>query len=82
MVLPLLELSILCIYNGEYCAIEAMGERGQVRVVTSKVPLSEMFGFTTQLRSLTEGRAVPNLEFSHYAVVPRNVADEVIAARK
>ncbi|OGG73244.1 hypothetical protein A3A38_03885 [Candidatus Kaiserbacteria bacterium RIFCSPLOWO2_01_FULL_53_17] len=43
---------------------------------------SELFGYTTQLRSLTEGRAVPNLEFSHYAVVPRNVADEVIASRK
>ena len=62
--------------------IEAVGERGQVKVITAKVPLSEMFGFTTQLRSLTEGRAVPNLEFSHYAIVPRNVADEVIASRK
>ena len=59
-----------------------MGERGQARVVTAKVLLSELFGYTTQLRSLTEGRAVPNLEFSHYAVVPRNVADEVIAPRK
>jgi elongation factor G len=68
--------------NSKRGAIEAMGERGQARVVTAKVPLSEMFGFTTQLRSLTEGRAVPNLEFSHYAVVPRNVADEVIASRK
>ena len=68
--------------NSKRGAIEAMGERGQVKVITAKVPLSEMFGFTTQLRSLTEGRAVPNLEFSHYAVVPRNVADEVIASRK
>ncbi|TSC86915.1 MAG: elongation factor G [Parcubacteria group bacterium Gr01-1014_8] len=68
--------------NSKRGTVEAMGERGQARVVTAKVPLSEMFGFTTQLRSLTEGRAVPNLEFSHYAVVPRNVADEVIAARK
>jgi elongation factor G len=41
-----------------------------------------MFGFTTQLRSLTEGRGVPNLEFSHYAVVPRNVQDEIVANRK
>ncbi len=59
-----------------------MGERGQAKVVVAKVPLSELFGYTTQLRSLTEGRAVPNLEFSHYAVVPRNVADEVVASRK
>lgn len=68
--------------NSKRGAVESMGERGQARVVTSKVPLSELFGFTTQLRSLTEGRAVPNLEFSHYAVVPRNVAEEVIASRK
>ena len=68
--------------NSKRGLVDAMGERGQARVVTAKVPLSEMFGFTTQLRSLTEGRAVPNLEFSHYAVVPRNVADEVIASRK
>jgi elongation factor G len=68
--------------NSKRGAVEAMGERGQARVVTAKVPLSEMFGFTTQLRSLTEGRGVPNLEFSHYAVVPRNVQEEIIASRK
>ena len=68
--------------NSKRGMIEAMGERGQARVITAKVPLSELFGFTTQLRSLTEGRAVPNLEFSHYAIVPRNVADDVIASRK
>jgi elongation factor G len=68
--------------NSKRGLIESMGDRGQAKVVTAKVPLSELFGYTTQLRSLTEGRAVPNLEFSHYAVVPRNVADEVIASRK
>ena len=68
--------------NSKRGAIEAMGERGQVKVITAKVPLSELFGFTTQLRSLTEGRGVPNVEFSHYATVPRNVQDEIIAARK
>jgi elongation factor G len=68
--------------NSKRGSIDSMGERGQAKVVVSKVPLSELFGFTTQLRSLTEGRAVPNLEFSHYAVVPRNVAEEVIASRK
>ena len=68
--------------NSKRGTIEAMGERGVARVITAKVPLSELFGFTTQLRSLTEGRAVPNLEFSHYAMVPRNVADEVVASRK
>jgi len=68
--------------NSKRGQIESLGERGQARVVVAKVPLSELFGYTTQLRSLTEGRAVPNLEFSHYAIVPRNVADEVIASRK
>ena len=68
--------------NSKRGSIEAMGERGQARVITAKVPLSEMFGFTTQLRSATEGRGVPNLEFSHYAVVPRNVQEDIIASRK
>ncbi len=68
--------------NSKRGTIEAMGERGVARVITAKVPLSELFGFTTQLRSLTEGRGVPNLEFSHYAVVPRNVQDDIVASRK
>jgi elongation factor G len=68
--------------NSKRGTIEAMGERGVARVITAKVPLSELFGFTTQLRSLTEGRGVPNLEFSHYAIVPRNVQEEIVASRK
>jgi elongation factor G len=68
--------------NSKRGSIEAMGERGQAKVITAKVPLSELFGFTTQLRSLTEGRGVPNLEFSHYAIVPRNVQEEIVASRK
>jgi elongation factor G len=67
--------------NSKRGAIEAMGERGQAKVITAKVPLAELFGFTTQLRSLTEGRGVPNLEFSHYAIVPKNVADDIIESR-
>ncbi|MDB5187602.1 MAG: fusA [Candidatus Kaiserbacteria bacterium] len=68
--------------NSKRGQIESMGERGQSKVIVAKVPLSELFGFTMQLRSLTEGRAVPNLEFSHYAIVPKTAADEVIASRK
>ena len=68
--------------NARTGSIEAMGERGAARVITAKVPLSELFGFTTQLRSATEGRGVPNLEFSHYAIVPKAAADLVIASRK
>ncbi|MCE9643897.1 elongation factor G [Candidatus Parcubacteria bacterium] len=62
--------------------IEAMEERGMNRVVRAKVPLSEMFGFTTILRSLTEGRATPSMEFSHYDVVPGNVAKTIIESRQ
>ncbi|OGG58155.1 translation elongation factor G [Candidatus Kaiserbacteria bacterium RIFCSPHIGHO2_01_FULL_55_17] len=68
--------------NSKRGSIEAMGERGQAKIITAKVPLSELFGFTTQLRSLTEGRAVPNVEFSHYATVPRNVQEDIVASRK
>jgi len=62
--------------------IEGMGDRGQLKVVNAKVPLSEMFGYTTALRSLTEGRATSTMEFDHYDIVPRNVADAIVEARK
>ena len=62
--------------------IEGMGERGMLKVLTAKVPLSEMFGYTTSLRSLTEGRASSTMEFSHYDIVPANVATTIIDARK
>ncbi|MBU1558095.1 elongation factor G [Patescibacteria group bacterium] len=62
--------------------VESMEERGEgMRVVTAKVPLSEMFGYTTTLRSMTEGRATSAMEFDHYAVVPQNVAKEIIEKR-
>jgi elongation factor G len=62
-------------------AVERMDERGGNKVIDAKVPLSELFGFTNQLRSMTEGRASAMMEFDHYAVVPRNVADEVVASK-
>lgn len=62
-------------------AVESMDDRGNAKVVTAKVPLSEMFGYTTTLRSMTEGRANATMEFSHYAVVPGNVAEEIKATR-
>ncbi|MFP4616786.1 MAG: elongation factor G [Candidatus Paceibacterota bacterium] len=62
--------------------IEKMEERGHTdTVIHSFVPLSEMFGYITQLRSMTAGRANFTMEFDHYAIVPRNVADEVISSR-
>jgi elongation factor G len=59
--------------------IEGMDSRAGVQVVKAKVPLSEMFGYVTQLRTITSGRASSTMEFSHYADAPRNIADEVIA---
>ena len=49
------------------------------RVIGASVPLGEMFGYSTTLRSLSQGRAVYTMQFAHYADVPRNVADEVKA---
>lgn len=62
--------------------IEGMEERGMYKVVKAKVPLSEMFGYITSLRSMTEGRASFVMEFDHYATVPTNVAQTIIESRK
>ncbi|QQR82130.1 elongation factor G [Candidatus Campbellbacteria bacterium] len=61
--------------------IEGMEDRGQLKVVRAFVPLSEMFGYTTQLRSMTEGRGNSTMEFDHYEVVPENVAKTIIEQR-
>ncbi|HLM62296.1 MAG TPA: hypothetical protein VK308_15950, partial [Pyrinomonadaceae bacterium] len=55
---------------------------GNVQVVTAYVPLSEMFGYTTDLRSATQGRATSTMHFERYDQAPKNVADEVIAKDK
>ncbi|AMG86647.1 MULTISPECIES: elongation factor G [Bordetella] len=54
---------------------------GGGKTIKAEVPLAEMFGYATNLRSLTQGRATYTMEFKHYAEAPKNVADEVIAAR-
>jgi elongation factor G len=69
--------------NSKRGQVQSIDDRtGGLKVITAHVPLSEMFGYTTALRSMTEGRANASMEFDHYAVVPRNVADEVVASRK
>jgi elongation factor G len=62
--------------------IEGMDSKGTAQVIKAKVPLSEMFGYVTQLRTLTSGRATSTMEFSHYAEAPNNIAQDVIAKAK
>jgi elongation factor G len=66
--------------NSRRGRIESMGQRNDVHVIKSFVPLSSMFGYSTDMRSLTQGRAIYTMQFDHYAEVPKSVAEEVIAA--
>jgi elongation factor G len=62
--------------------LEGMDSKGGLQVIKAKVPLSEMFGYVTQLRSLSSGRASSTMEFSHYSPAPNNIAEEVMAKQK
>ncbi|MDB9980179.1 elongation factor G, partial [Ulvibacter sp.] len=62
--------------------VNDMGDRAGAKVVKAEVPLSEMFGYVTTLRTLSSGRATSTMEFSHYAITPSNISEEVIAAAK
>ncbi len=62
--------------------IEGMDSKAGAQVIKAKVPLSEMFGYVTTLRTITSGRASSSMEFSHYSEAPRNIAEEVIAKSK
>jgi len=61
--------------------VSGMGDRSGNKIVDAFVPLSEMFGYSTDLRSMTQGRATYAMEFDHYDEVPQNVAKEIIAKR-
>ena len=62
--------------------VNSMDERSGSKVVKAEVPLSEMFGYVTSLRTLSSGRATSTMEFAHYAETPPNIAEEVIKAAK
>lgn len=62
--------------------LEGMDSKAGAQVIKAKVPLSEMFGYVTQLRSLSSGRATSTMEFSHYSPAPNTIAEEVIAKVK
>ncbi len=68
--------------NSRRGQIEGMDPRGSTQVVRSAVPLAEMFGYATDLRSMTQGRASYSMELSHYAEVPPNLAAELVAKSK
>jgi elongation factor G len=63
--------------NSKRGRIEEMTDRGQAKIVTAYVPLSEMFGYMTELRSASQGRATYGMEFDHYEEVPTNVATKI-----
>jgi elongation factor G len=62
--------------------VGGMTQRGDAQVVAADVPLAEMFGYSTQLRSMTQGRAVYSMQFDHYEDVPKNIADEIISKKQ
>jgi elongation factor G len=67
--------------NSKRGRIEQMSDRAGAKIIDAMVPLSEMFGYATTLRSMTQGRAAYSMEFDHYADVPRNVAEELIGKK-
>ncbi|MDR7416333.1 MAG: elongation factor G [Armatimonadota bacterium] len=72
---------VLSDLNARRGRIQSMEEQAGMRVVTALVPLAEMFGYATDLRSMTQGRGSYTMEFSHYEEVPPNVAEEIIRGR-
>ncbi len=62
--------------------VSGMDDRNNAKVIKAMVPLSEMFGYVTSLRTLSSGRATSTMEFDHYAPAPTNVSEAVIAKAK
>ncbi len=68
--------------NRRRATVTGMDDRNNAKVIKAFVPLSEMFGYVTSLRTLSSGRATSTMEFDHYEAAPQNIADEVIAKAK
>ncbi len=68
--------------NSKRAQINEMTDRANIKVIHAFVPLSEMFGYATSLRSMTQGQASYSMEFDHYAEVPRNIAEKIIESRQ
>jgi elongation factor G len=67
--------------NSRRGRIEGMEPRGNAQVITARVPLSEMFGYATAMRSMTQGRATYSMQFARYDEVPKALADEIVAGK-
>jgi len=67
--------------NSRRAKITQMDDRGNMKIIDAMVPLAEMFGYATALRSLTEGRAVYTMEFDHYLAVPENITQKIISQK-
>ena len=59
--------------------IQGMDQRGEAQVINAQVPLSEMFGYSTNLRSMSQGRAVYSMQFAQYEEVPKAKSEEIVA---
>ncbi len=72
--------------NAKRGVIKEMNDRGEgmavIKEIDAEIPLASMFGYATQLRSMSQGRANYAMEFSHYAEVPHNVAQEIMGAKE
>jgi elongation factor G len=68
--------------NGRRGRVEGMNQRGNSQVIKARVPMSEMFGYATDLRSKTQGRATYSMQFNSYQDVPDSIADEIVAHRR
>jgi elongation factor G len=89
---PMMKVEVVCPeqYMGDVLGdlssrrgkIGGMTQRGEAQVIGSTVPLAEMFGYSTKLRSMSQGRAVYSMEFSHYEEVPKSKAEEIISKVK
>ena len=66
--------------NSRRGRIQSMGQRSDAQVIKALVPLSAMFGYSTDMRSITQGRALFSMQFDHYEEVPQSIADEIVAA--
>jgi elongation factor G len=89
---PIMAVEVVCAeeYMGDIIGdlnsrrgrVQGMNMRGSARVIAAQVPLSEMFGYATDIRSKTQGRATYTMQFEHYEEVPRNISEQIIAKVK